>query len=110
MRLILSKLSERECGGYLYHCNEPFRAWLYFHGIFIGDSRKHFIVDYNTVYDAYDIHLYEIKGNGDSKAHWQKVIDFLKEQGYDLTANYNDWRWEGKTRLDGVRIWIKAVE
>lgn len=94
---------------------EVFRQWLCYNDIWVGE--KDFSLDFNYVYNFYDLELFEILGNGDPRKHFQKAIDFFKKEGYTIKVDHT-WRWEkvnssegcinNEKYIDGIRIWIYA--
>lgn len=65
-------------------------------GIYIGESREDFYLDYNNYYNFYDLKMLPILGNGINvqKIYWDKVQDWLIKNGYKFSVDYSTfWKW-----------------
>ncbi len=80
-----------------YRMSYLFMHWMMFNGISIGEpefqaKEGNFRLAYNSVWEHYDVTLFMLKGNRNSKGHWVKAETFLKEQGYRVGVRYS-FRW-----------------
>lgn len=85
--------------------------WLWMNNVYIGKKGTDFALDYNDFHNFYDLHLFEIPGNvGNPKGHWEKTIEFLENDGYEVKVSYDSWRNTPEGKIDGVRLWIKPID
>lgn len=85
-------------------------SWLHVNDIW-PDS-KHATIEYNKIYNFYDIVLFPHPDNRrDTNETLAKQIAYLaKKERFRL--DYMDiyyWRWENNKTIKGIRFWINAI-
>lgn len=93
-------------------------AGFWIENIYIGKPKNRnnevgFTIDWNPVYEFWDLQLMPILGNGINaqKTHWDDVENWLKENGYRYTRSDGDvWTWLDHVFIKGTSFWIYPKE
>lgn len=98
MKLLLTKPD----ADLMYGIQGLFLAWLSYNRITVD---RHTRIEYNTVWNFYDVHLYAGIGWTNPTHHFTDLEQLLIREGYTYKID-RSWRWEGHEQVEGRRFWI----
>ncbi len=73
-------------------------------GINLGQPKRGFDVDYNSLYGFYDVVLYEhiLNGPRARRTHWATFEQWLKVHNFEYKKFNDAWRWEHNAEIQGA--------
>ena len=94
-----------------------FVAWLQYNGIWLADDRKEVELEYNDLYHAYDISIFDQTNVREPAESRLKAVKLLRSLDLldPVMGEMQTWRWEPghgpngpdrQTMIPGTRLWI----
>lgn len=88
----------------LMHFRSLFRAYLYYHDIFLMEDCAHTQIEWNSLYGHYDISIYSKKG--DKSVNINDTVNFLCNNYQTKIVDYFYDYQSDRREVCGVRLWL----